>query len=161
MLILFPSRRLDPERVALLAGMTAVIAGLAVDTVAWLSVHDGDLLPVAEAADVTLDQAHQITNSLFAVLMGTSMLCGSGWLLLLWRVYRRHGRGARIAAAVLAVIWMLLGIPSVAGHVYGGGLTAIPAVLNELALVVTLACLHLPTGRALQRRLRPSSQDTR
>jgi hypothetical protein len=155
--IIFPSRRLEGEWVALLAGMAAVAAGLAVDLAAWLSVRESDLTPVTETADVTLDQARAIINSLFAVLVGVSMFCGSIWLLLLWRVYRRRRRGARITATLLAVIWMLVEIPSVTGHTPGGGLTAIPAAVTEIALVVTLACLHAPTGRAVQRWLRPAS----
>lgn len=157
MVIIFPSRRLEGEWVALLAGMAAVAAGLAVEFVGWLSVREGELAPVAEAADVTLDQARAIINSLFAVLVGVSMFCGSIWLLLLWRVYRRRRRGALITATLFGVIWMLVEIPSVTGHTYGGGLTAIPAVVTEIALVVTLACLHAPTGRAVQRWLRPAS----
>lgn len=159
-MITFQSRRLNPEWATLLAGMVAVVAGLAVDILSWLSVREGELTSAAEATDVTVDQARAIINSLFAVLVGVSMFCGSLWLLLLWRACRRRRRGARVTATVLGMIWMLLELSSVTGHVYGGGLTAIPAIVNELALVVTLACLHARTGRALPRWRRLSSQGT-
>lgn len=148
--------RLTPELLAFCAGTVGVLAGVLVDVVAWASVHDKDLAAAAMDADVTLAQVHGVVNSLFTVLLGVSAIGAVAWLGLLLRVLllrtRRQCRPTRITATILAIIWMLLEIPSALGHVYGGSITAIPAVINEAALLVTLVCLYLPASSLARNR---------
>lgn len=138
-------------RLALTLGIASAALGLAVMVIPRVLLDDSELRTLqAELSTpdqpLTLAETTETLTTLWNWVFAATIVVALVWSAIVAATYR-GSRWARIVLTIMGGIWILLGIPSLGGQMYGGTLTAVAVGLNIILVAATLVVLYLPDAR--------------